>query len=92
MKKDENSYLHKRAYALKYKENDVAPKVIAGGKGYLAQKILERAKENKIATYYNPELVGELEKIDIGSNIPPELYEVVASILVFISNLDSKLQ
>jgi len=88
MRDGEKIDINKRAYALKYNIGEISPKVVAGGRGYLAEKILERAREHDIPTYYSPDLVMELEKIDIGDNIPPELYEVVAQVLVFIGNLD----
>ena len=80
--------IHKRAYALKYNPSDVAPKMVAGGRGYLAEKILEKAREHRVPVHYDPELAEELSRIDVGDNIPPELYEVVAQVLVFIGNLD----
>ena len=88
MQEDKKVDINKHAYALKYSLADVAPRVVAGGRGYLADKILEKGTEQDIPTYYSPELVMELAKVDIGDNIPPELYEVVAQILVFIGNID----
>ena len=86
------SDIHKRAVALRYDPDDTAPKVVATGRGYTAERMLELAQEHEIPTYYNPELAEELSKIDIGNNIPPELYEVVAQVLVFIGNLDKHKQ
>ena len=80
--------LDKRAVALKYKIEDIAPKVVGKGQGYIAEKLLEQAKLNKIPVYEDPQLVKDLMGINLGDNIPPELYEVVASVLVFISDLD----
>jgi len=80
--------IHKRAFALKYNPAETAPKVVAAGRGYLAEKILEKARDHNIPTYADPTLAEELAKVDIGDSIPPELYEVVAQILVFIGNLD----
>jgi len=79
----------KKAVALQYNTDYVAPKVIASGVGYMAQKIIDTAKDADVKLYHNPSLVEELVKIDIGTEIPPELYEVVAQILVFIDNLDN---
>lgn len=80
----------KKAVALKYNPQMSAPKVVAKGQGYLAEKILENAKENKVTVYEDKALVEELEKIDLGLNIPPYLYEVVAQVLLFVSDLDKK--
>jgi flagellar biosynthesis protein len=79
---------HKIANALKYNDEEGAPKVVAKGKGYIAEKIIETAKENKIAIYKDKKLAQQLENLAIGEEIPYELYEVVAEILVYISKLD----
>lgn len=81
---------NKKAVAIKYKKGFVAPKVIAKGKGYVAEKILENAEKSDIAIIENKELVEELEKIDLGLNIPSHLYEAVAQVLVFVNNLEKK--
>ncbi|MCX7746527.1 MAG: EscU/YscU/HrcU family type III secretion system export apparatus switch protein [Clostridia bacterium] len=79
----------KEVAALKYTPGaNTAPEIIALGKGEIAEKILEEAKKNDIPVYQNPELAHTLNKLRIGDEIPPELYEVVAEILVFVSNLD----
>ena len=82
--------VNKKAVAIKYKKEYTAPKVIAKGKGYVAEKILENAEKSDIPIVENKELVEELEKIDLGLNIPQHLYEAVAQVLVFISNLEKK--
>lgn len=76
----------KKAVAIKYDPRDISPTVIAKGRGIVAERIIEKADD--IPIYEDRELVNELEKIQIGDNIPPELYEVVAEVLVFISELD----
>ena len=79
----------KEAVALKYAlDEDNSPKIVALGKGDIAEKILETAKENDIPVYEDENLAHTLNKLNIGDEIPPELYEVVAEILVFVSNLD----
>ena len=85
---DKEKIIKKRAVALKYDTEDVAPKVVGKGKGYVAEKLLEQARQNRIPVYKDPDLVKDLMGVEIGGNIPPELYEVVASVLVFISDLD----
>ena len=76
------------AVALEYDPNDVAPKIVATGKGYTAQKILKTAKENDVPTYKDGKLADTLSKLDIGEAIPPELYEVVAEILLFVDGME----
>ena len=78
-----------KAVALSYDaEKDISPKVIAKGQGYVAQKILEHGEMSDIPVYEDASLTEELTRLDLGENIPPELYEVVAQVLAFISNLD----
>lgn len=80
----------KKATALSYKPGeDSAPKVVASGKGVIADKIIEKAKEARIPVYEDEHLAETLSGIKIGSEIPQELYEVVAEVLAFISRLDS---
>lgn len=78
----------KKAAAIQYDSKEIAPKVIAKGVGVTAENIIKTAKEENIAVIENKELVEELNKIDLGDNIPPELYQVVAEVLVFVSDLD----
>lgn len=81
----------KQVAALKYSPgNNRAPEIIGLGSGEIAEKIIEKAKENDIPIYKNDELVNTLNQFKIGDEIPPELYEVVAEILVFVSNIDKK--
>ena len=78
----------KQAIALEYDPNEDAPRVIASGKGALAERIIERAKEAKIPVHQDDKLANTLSRLDIGEMIPPELYEVVAEILVFVDAMD----
>lgn len=86
---DSNEIKKKRtAIALSYEPDEEAPKVIASGKGYLADRIIERAKEYDIPLYRDEKLANTLSRLEIGANIPTELYEVVAEILLFVDKLD----
>lgn len=78
----------KKAAAIKYDANDQAPKVIAKGKGIIAENILNKAEESDLPIYKDANLVETLTKLDIGDYIPPELYKVIAEIMVFVSDLD----
>ncbi len=78
----------KQAIALEYDPGDVAPKVIASGRGALAEKIIEKAKESDVPLHQDSKLAGTLSKLEIGDYIPPELYEVVAEILVFVDEME----
>lgn len=78
----------KKAAALKYEENIVAPIVTASGIGYIADKIIEKAEENDVPIVYNKELSDLLCNVDIGENIPTDLYEAVAHIIAYVTDLD----
>lgn len=79
----------KKAAALSYNPGeDEAPKVITSGKGVIAEKILEKAKKENIPVYEDPQLADTLVKLKFGTEIPVELYEVVASVLAFIGRVD----
>ncbi len=76
---------NKKAVALRYLQGeDSAPKVVAKGRGYLAQKIEELAKEYDIHIEKDPQLAESLYKLKLNEEIPEELYEAVAKILAFI--------
>ncbi len=78
----------KTAVALAYEPGDQAPKILATGKGALAEKIIDAAKEADVPTYKDDKLADTLSKLEIGEMIPPELYQVVAEILVFVNDMD----
>lgn len=78
----------KQAIALEYDPADSAPKVIAMGRGALAEKIIEQAKQADVPVHRDDKLANTLSKLQIGDMIPPELYEVVAEILVFVDGMD----
>lgn len=85
--------LHKkRAVALRYSmEQEAAPRIIAKGKGLLAERILELAKEHGLHIHEDPDLVSILSKLDVDMEIPGELYHAVAEILVFVYQLNQKM-
>ena len=78
----------KQAIALEYDPGDMAPKVVASGKGALAGKIIEKAQEADVPLHQDSKLANTLSKLEIGDYIPPELYEVVAEILVFVDEME----
>ena len=86
MKEEKNKI--KQAIALSYDPDDDAPKVIASGKGALAERIIEKAQEADVPVHRDDKLADTLSRLDIGDMIPPELYEVVAEILVFVDAMD----
>lgn len=88
-KKEENQKeKQKQAVALYYDPDDSAPKVIASGKGALAERIIEKAKQSDVPVHEDDKLAESLSKLEIGETIPPQLYEAVAEILVFVDAMD----
>lgn len=78
-----------KVVALRYKkeEGDRAPKVVAKGKGELARKILELAKESGVPIRQDSDLVEILYKLDLNEEIPPDTYLIVAEILAWVYKL-----
>lgn len=88
MKREREDIKVKTAVALAYEAGDTAPKILATGKGELAERIIEKGKESNVPLYKDNKLANTLSKLEIGDAIPPELYEVVAEILVFVDDMD----
>jgi flagellar biosynthesis protein len=78
----------KKAVALSYTEELAAPKIVASGKGEVAENILEEAKKHDISVYKDEKLATLLTELEVGDQIPEELYDIVAKILVFIGDMD----
>jgi len=68
-------------------ENDV-PILAAFGEGYLAEKIVTLAKESGVPVLPDPSLASMLSKVSVGDEISPDLYEAVAKVLTFVSEID----
>ena len=83
-----DKFMRRKAVAIKYNPIDTAPKVVAKGAGIIAEKIMEKAWDTDVPLYQDAKLADELTRLDFGEYIPPELYDVVAQVLIFISNLD----
>ncbi len=79
---------NKTAVALAYDVGDTAPRILATGKGAIAEKIIEDAKAHDVPFYKDNKLAETLSKLEIGDAIPPEHYEVEAQILVFVDGMD----
>lgn len=77
------------AAVVRYDEADGgAPQVVAQGTGALAEKIIDLAKEHGVQMQEDASLVGQLLDIDLGSNVPPQLYSVIAEILILLEEMD----
>jgi flagellar biosynthesis protein len=79
------------AVALHYDKKG-APRVVAKGKGTLGDKIIEIAKENDIPIEENEVLAGALSNVELGDEIPAELYKGVAEVLIFVMRLSGRLR
>lgn len=85
---EEKKEKKKVAVALEYNPENEAPVVIATGKGALADKIVRGAREEDIPVYQDEKLAKTLSKLELGDMIPPELYGVIAEVLVFVDRMD----
>ncbi|MGC8769226.1 EscU/YscU/HrcU family type III secretion system export apparatus switch protein [Calditerrivibrio sp.] len=82
----------KKVTVLRYDhEKDSAPKVVAKGRGIIAEKILEKAKEYNVLIKEDPDLLEALYRLDIYQEIPENLYRVVAEILSEVYRINKKL-
>ena len=79
------------AVALHY-DSTGAPRVIAKGKGSIGAKIIEIAKSHDIPIEENEVLAGALSNVEIGDEIPTELYKAVAEVLVFVLKLSGRVR
>lgn len=79
---------HLKAVALAYREGQAAPKVVAKGRGLIAQEIIKRAKESDIYVHESTELVALLMQVDLDDRIPPQLYVAVAELLAWLYHLE----
>ena len=79
------------AIALKYSEElDSAPRVAAKGYGRVAEKIIALAREADIPVERDSDLAAILARVELGREVPPELYPVIAELLVFIYNANEE--
>lgn len=78
------------AAVIKYdNEMGMVPTVVAQGSGYVAQKIIEAAKQNHIHLQEDSTLIANLLQIDLGDSVPPQLYEVMAEIFVLLEKVEA---
>lgn len=77
------------AVALAYAPGDAAPRVVAKGRGLIADEIILRAKEHGVFVHESPELVTLLMQVDLDDHIPPQLYIAVAELLVWLYRVEN---
>ena len=84
-------FTNTKAVALKYKAyEEMAPKVVAKGKGELAEKIIQKAKEFDVPLFQNEELADMLLNVEVGEEIPPKLYDAVVEVFIWLYKLEEK--
>lgn len=77
------------AVALTYDAVDGAPRVVAKGRGLLADEIIERARAAGVYVHESPELLSLLMQVDMDERIPPALYVAVAELLAWLYRIES---
>jgi len=80
---------NQHAIALAYEASDYAPKVVAKGRGLIAEQIIAKAKENGVFVHESKDLVALLMQVDLDDHIPPELYLAIAEILAWLYRLEA---
>lgn len=86
---NKESTISQRAVALRYDRNrETAPRVVATGRGYLAERIIEAARKHGVTIYEDKELIELLSRLELYQVIPMELYQVIAEVLAFVYRLN----
>ena len=78
----------KKAIALSYNQDMNAPKIVASGSGIVAENIINEAKKSSVPVDEENKLATILAELQVGDQIPAELYDVIAQILVFVGDMD----
>lgn len=78
----------KNAVALAYRQTDAAPRVVARGRGLVAEQIIARAHQHGVYVHESAELVSVLMQVDLDQHIPPQLYLAIAELLAWLYRLD----
>lgn len=79
------------AVALAYAGGQSAPKVVAKGKGLMAEQIIRKARESGIFVHESKELVSLLMQVDLDRHIPPGLYTAIAELLAWVYRMENRL-
>lgn len=76
------------AVALAYSAADSAPRIVAKGRGLIAEEIIARAREHGVFVHESPEMVALLMQVDLDQRIPPQLYVAVAELLAWLYRME----
>lgn len=83
--------INKKAVALSYdEEKDAAPVIVASGMGHMAEKIVETARESGVPVYEDNSLATVLSQLQLGSQIPEQLYQAIVDIYVYFLRFAEK--
>ena len=88
----DNSKPSPNAVALAYQSGDSAPRIVAKGRGMIAEEIIERAREHGVAVHESKELVTLLMQVELDDHIPPALYRAVAELLAWLYRVEAAQQ
>ncbi len=77
-----------KAVALQYGQNDAAPVVVASGMGYMAERIVETAQDHGVPIYEDNSLATVLAQLNLGQEVPEELYQAIVEIYVYFLKFD----
>jgi flagellar biosynthesis protein len=80
----------RNAIALAYQTGETAPRVVAKGRGLVADQIIARAKEHGVFVHESKELVALLMQVELDDRIPPALYRAVAELLAWIHRIEAE--
>ncbi len=75
--------ISKKAVALKYDNDQIAPVIVASGMGHVAEKIVELAADNNVPVYEDTSLATILSRLELGAEVPEELYKAIVDIYVY---------
>lgn len=81
---------NQQAVALAYETGDLAPRIVAKGRGLIAEQIIARARDNEVFVHESKELVNLLMQVDLDDHIPPALYTAIAEILAWLYQMENK--
>jgi flagellar biosynthesis protein len=78
------------AVALAYAPGEAAPRVVAKGRGLIAEEIIRRAREHGVYVHESTDLVALLLQVDLDQRIPPQLYVAIAELLAWLYSVESQ--
>jgi flagellar biosynthesis protein len=84
----QNDDARREAVALSYMETEAAPRVVAKGRGLIAEEIIKKAKEHGVYVHESPELLSVLMQVDLDGQIPSQLYLAVAELLAWLYRIE----